>query len=414
MRVLFVHRAFPDQFGRLALELTKRYGWECTFLVEHLSTCPPASPEMLARLKIVAVKRAGGQTAPKESPPWPQRYGDALERGRAVFDVARSLSGFRPDLVVGHGGLLPTFLLRELFDCPFVDFAEYYFAKARSDLTYRLDVGSPDLVPFYPRCINAATLVNLLACDAAYAPTEWQRRSFPSRFWPKIEVQTDGVDAELYRPRPVPGSVAGREISPEMRVVTFAARGLESMRGFDLFLRMGRLMLRQRSDLLFLVAGSDESYYGWDSAATGMRSFKEWLLKQGDYDLGRFDFLGQLEPEQLAAFFCRSDLHVYLTVPFVLSWSLLNALSCGCLVLAADVPPVREVILPGHNGLISPFFDVERLAENALQVLTCPETFRPLRKAARQTIEDKYSLDRTVPSLKEFLERVRNSPRRRE
>jgi hypothetical protein len=196
MHVLFVHRAFPAQFGRLALELSRRYGWKCSCIVEHLSRCPEPSPEMLRHLDLHYLPRR--LTAP--SAPWPQRYGQVMERAQALFEVVAALPDLRPDLVVGHGGLLPTLLLRDLLTCPFVDYCEYYFAPAHRDLSYRLDLPAVEPASFYPRCINAATLLNLCACDAAYAPTHWQRDSFPARFAGKIEVHFDGIDTELYRP----------------------------------------------------------------------------------------------------------------------------------------------------------------------------------------------------------------------
>jgi len=200
--------------------------------------------------------------------------------------------------------------------------------------------------------------------------------------------------------------VAGRSLPEGTRVVTFVARGLESMRGFDLFMEVARRIARARSDVLFLVAGDEGVYYGWDRLATGLASFKEWVLARGDFDLSRFVFLGHLAPPLLAEVLCRSDLHIYLTVPFVLSWSLLNALACGRVVLASDVAPVREVIVPGVNGLVEPLLDVERLTATALRVLDDPAAFAPLGTAARQLIEAKYSVDVAVPALKRFFESV--------
>jgi len=405
MHVLFVHRAFPAQFGRLGLELTRRYGWKCSFLISHLSRCPSPSRDMLEQLAIYQVPFPS-KSGTDDSPPWPQTYGRALEWGQAVFETVRARPELRPDLVVGHGGLLPTLFLREVLDCPFVDYCEYYFATRGRDLTYRTDLPPAEPARFYPRCINAATLVNLTASDAGYAPTRWQRQSFPQRFWPKIAVHFDGIDTELYRPRKVPRVIAGRSLSPDTCVVTFAARGLESMRGFDLFLCVAQRILRECSDVLFVVAGDEQIYYGWDKLYTGQTSFKQWALSQGDYDLSRFVFLGHVEPEQLAEVLCLSDLHLYLSVPFVLSWSLFDALTCGCVVLAGDVLPVREVIEPGQNGLIEPLFDTDRLAETALRVLDDPAGFRPLGQAARVLMEKNYSLDVAIPELKDFFERI--------
>ncbi len=409
MHILFTHRAFPAQFGQLGLELSKRYAWKCSFLIDHISRCPEPTEEMLSRLSLYQIPLSAAFRAEK-NPPWAQSFGRYLEVCQAGWEALRALPDLRPDLVVGHAGLAPTLFLSELVDCPIVNYCEYYFAQHRRDLTYRIDLPPAEPAPFFPRCINAATLASLVACGAGYAPMHWQRRSFPQRFWPKIEVHFDGIDTTLYRPQRTSLVVNGQTIPEDTRVVTFVARGLESMRGFDLFMRVAKRICRERSDVLFVIAGDEETYYGWDQLHTGPHSFKQWVLSQGDYDLSRFIFLGHIEPARLAQVFGRSDLHIYLSVPFVVSWSLLNALACGCVVLGSQVDPVREVVEPGRTGLLEPLFDIDRLAETALGVLADPGKYRPLGQAARESVEEKYSLDVCIPELKEFFERVAQLP----
>jgi glycosyltransferase involved in cell wall biosynthesis len=411
MHVLFIHQAFPAQFGRLALELAKRYGWKCSFLVEDLSNCPTPSREMLERLEIQRVQLPAEVRSNREVP-WPQIYGHWLEHCRAMFEAVRARPELRPDLVVAHGGRGPLALfLPEVLNCPIVNYCEYYFAPSRRDISYRIDLPPAEPAHFFPRTINAPVLASLVAADAGYSPTRWQRDSFPERFRHKIEVHFDGIDTELYRPHDVPEAQAanllgGRNIPRGTRIVTFVARGLESMRGFDIFMRVADRIGRERSDVLFIVVGSEETYYGWDKLHTGQPSFKQWVLSQGSYDLSRFVFLNHVLPEQLADILCLSDLHLYLTVPFVLSWSVLNAMSCGRVVLASDVPPVREFIEPGRNGLVEPLFDVDRLASRALEVLANAAAFQPLGAAARELIATKFGLDTAVSELKDYFERV--------
>jgi len=405
MHVLFIHQAFPAQFGRLGLELHKRYGWKCSYLIEDLSTCPTATEEMLKRLEILRLPlsvefRKGRQT------PWPQAFGRHLQMAQAIFEAVRARPDLRPDLVVAHDGLGPTLFLPELVSCPIVNYYEYYFAPRRRDISYRIDLPPAEPAEFYPRSINAAALVSLAAFSWGYAPTHWQRQTFPEHYQRKIEVHFDGIDTELYKPRPLPRTFAGCTIPDGHRLVTFVARGLESMRGFDLFMRLAQRIARERSDVLFAVVGQDRSYYGWDRLHTGQTSFRQWVLEQGEYDLSRFVFVEHLQPDQLADLLCMSDLHVYLTAPFVLSWSLFNALASGCVVLGSDVPPVREVISSGVNGLIEPLFDTDRQLDTALRVLADPAAYRPLGQAGRRLIEEKYSLEVAVPELKDFFERA--------
>jgi glycosyltransferase involved in cell wall biosynthesis len=406
VNVLFIHDAFPAQFGRLALELSRQRGWHCSFLVQSYSSCPTPSPEMFEALEIHLVpKSAEHRTA--EGIPWPQIYGHYLDQCQTIHDTVKAMPHLQVDLVVAHGGRgAPTLFLREVLGCPTIIYCEYYFATSHRDISYRIDLPPAEPAPFFPRCINAPTLATLVDCDAGYSATHWQKQSFPSRFHPKIEVHFDGIDTELYSPAPASRRIGNRSIPNGTRVVTFASRGLESIRGFDLFMQVARRICTARSDVIFIVAGGEEIHYGWDKLHTGSPSFKEWALRgQGD-DLDRFIFTGRVLPEQLASIFRLSDLHVYLTAPFVLSWSLLDAMATGCVVLASDVAPVREVIEPGRNGLIEPLFDIDRMTETALRVLDDGAAFAPLGRAARETIEEKYRLEVCIPPLAQFFESV--------
>jgi glycosyltransferase involved in cell wall biosynthesis len=266
---------------------------------------------------------------------------------------------------------------------------------------------------FFSRCINAATLLNLVAADAAYTPMHWQRQCFPERLRAKIEVHPDGVDTESYHPhRRAPGALAAHGIPADAQVVTFAARGLESVRGFDLFMALAGRLAAARPGVHFAVVGGEETHYGWDRLFTGGRAFKDWVVERHVGDLARFHFLGTVEPPVLADVLARSDLHVYLSVPFVPSWSLLHALSSGCLVLAGDTVPVREIIEPGRNGLLAPLFDTDEQVRAALRALDDPGGHIPLREAGRRLVEERYALELAVPALADFFRRVAGSSAR--
>jgi glycosyltransferase involved in cell wall biosynthesis len=171
------------------------------------------------------------------------------------------------------------------------------------------------------------------------------------------------------------------------------------MRGFDIFMRAARLLYQRRRDVLFVVVGDDRICYGGDEEILGKKSFKQWVLERDDYDLERFVFTGPVPVGTLVQLFALSDLHIYLTVPFVLSWSLMDALACGATVLASDTAPVREMIEHGKNGLLVDFFDAEGLADQAGRVLDAPEQFRPLGQAGVEMIRERYSLDVCLPRM---------------
>jgi glycosyltransferase involved in cell wall biosynthesis len=188
-------------------------------------------------------------------------------------------------------------------------------------------------------------------------------------------------------------------IPDDVRIVTYATRGMESMRGFDIFMKAAQRICSMRSDVMFLVVGQDKVCYGGDEKVIGTQTFKQWVLQQGDYDLSRFRFLGIIPPSELARLFSLTDAHVYLTVPFILSWSLMNALACGTTVVASATPPVREMIRHGHNGLLVDFFDVDGFARTICDVLDSPGDYAHLGKAGIEMVRDHYSLDVCLPQM---------------
>ena len=215
--------------------------------------------------------------------PWPQIYGQYLEQCRSVFDVIRAKPQLRPDLVVAHGGRgAPTLFLRDVLDCPIINYCEYYFATSHRDISYRIDLPPAEPAPFFPRCINAPTLADAgrlrrrLFGDAS-------GRSRPSRrgSTPRSRSISTGSRPSSTIPARRRGGSARHRSRPGTRVVTFVSRGLESIRGFDLFMKVADRIARARPDVLFVVVGGEEIHYGWDKLHTGAPSFKQWVLSPG-------------------------------------------------------------------------------------------------------------------------------------
>jgi len=218
----------------------------------------------------------------------------------------------------------------------------------------------------------------------------------------------DGIDTDLWHPQGIPERRIGNlQLGEGERLLTYVSRGLEMMRGFDVFMRAVKRVCDARDDVRVVVVGSDRVAYGGDLRHTGGRSFKDHVLAQDDYDLERVHFVGNVAPKQLAKLLSLSDAHLYLTVPFVLSWSCLNAMACGATVIGSDTPPVREVISDGENGYLIDFFDDEAFAAKALEVLEDPARHRgTVGRAAAETIAERYALDVTFPRMADFYERV--------
>jgi len=258
-------------------------------------------------------------------------------------------------------------------------------------------------------------LLDLNNCNSGYTPTEFQKSRFPDEYLRKLDVIFDGVDRTVYHShdeqlRPAlraPREIMGIKVPAERRIVTYVSRGFESMRGFDIFMRSAKLIYERFPDVVFFVVGSDRIAYGGDeNYIAPFKSFKEWVLSQQQYDLSRFIFTGNIPPTSLGELLAATDLHIYLTVPFVLSWSMMDAMSCGAVVLASNTAPVREMIRDGENGLLADFFSPEEFADKAVRVLSDPAAFRPLGRSAEQMIAQRYSLEAVLPRMLNMYERA--------
>jgi glycosyltransferase involved in cell wall biosynthesis len=403
MHILYVHRNFPAQFGHVAAALAGRLGFQCTFVSE----LPPGHVEGIERIQY---RLEGGATAATHF--CSRTFENAIWHSHAVYKALVARPDVQPDLVVGHSGFLTTTFLRELYDCPFINYFEFYYHPHGSDLDFRPDQPTGPLHYLRARARNATFLLDLESCDAGYSPTHWQRDRLPACFRPRVRVLFDGLDTSVWRPQTgLPRRVGELVLPPGIRLVTYVARGFEAMRGFDIFMKVARRLCQARADVVFAVVGQDKVFYGGDLDHTGGKSFKEWVLAQDSYDLSRILFLGTLPPPDLAALLAVSDLHIYLSVPFVLSWSLLNALACGAVVLASDTAPVREVIAEGSTGLLAGFFDVDGLVARALQVLDRPADFKPLGAAGVELIRQRYSMEVCLPQHIRFYDEVTGAGR---
>jgi len=405
MHVLFVHKEFPGHFGHIARYLAGRHGIECTFVYNSLplrfeSHLPPGSDE---RIRLIPYKSRG---ANRDTHFCNQHLEISLWHSQAVYETMKARPQIQPDVVVGHSGFGTALFLTDLYRCPLVVHCEYFEQPGRPRLFSRPEFPPDEADLLRARAQNAANLLSLQACTAAFSPTQWQRSLFPAEYQYKIATIFDGIDTEFWHHRSVPRRVGNLSISPETRIVTYCSYGLEAARGFDIFMKVAKRICDARADVLFVVIGADRAYYGADRRYIHENTFYRHVLAQDQYDLSRFIFTGHILESELVEIFSLSDLHIYLTVPFVLSWSMLDALACGCTVLGSETAPVEEFIRHEQNGLLAGFDDVEGLTQQALRVLDDPKEFRPLGRAGVQLIEEKYSLARTAPQLLDLLQRA--------
>lgn len=420
MHVMYVHQNYPAQFRYVARHLAKT-GRRCTFVSRGEDEVTPDGVER------IGYEPAGAPS--KSSHPCARGFESRIWHCDAVYKALKARPDIRPDLIVGHSGFGTTLLLPELYPgVPILNYFEYYFRPRdpNTDWGYRHDLKElgwslSESAYLRNRARNAMILLDLQGCDAAYAPTVFQKSVFPPEYQPKMDVVFDGVDRELYQGhnekyRPAPGAGTRRrlrigraDIGPGTRVVTYVSRGFEAIRGFDIFMRAARRIAELYPDVVFVVVGEDKVEYGHDRRyLDGRPCLRQWLLEREEFDLSRFVFAGRLPSKALARLLATTDLHVYLTVPYTLSWSMMDAMSCGAVVLGSATAPVMEMIRDGHNGLLADFFDVEGLARKAVQVLRDPAAFRPLGRAAERTIEEMYSVEAVVPQMLRMYEATAN------
>jgi glycosyltransferase involved in cell wall biosynthesis len=392
---MFIHPNFPAQFGHIAQYLSTQLGWECT-VVTSIDTTHLTLPFNHLNYKV----KDGPQPKVFHNP---DNLQGLMDHMLALYRGLRSAPQFRPDLVVGHMSYGTMLYLRNLYDCPFVGYYELLPPPFWGDgLVLRKEFPPPEGIRLFNATYHTFTYLHLHAVDAGYTPTHFQLNTAPAELRHKLRVIFDGVDTQFFQPRPGrrPVEFRGLKIGPDTRVVTYVSRGLESIRGFDIFMKAAKRICQRVPGAVFLVAGEERTNYGHELHHIGDQTFKQYVLKQDGYDLSRFHFLGRIPPEELAALYNLSDLHVYLTVPYVLSWSLIQALASGCTVLGSRTAPVEEAIDAGVHGLLRDFYDVEGLAEDAVKVLSDPGQFRHLGQAARERVLERYDsrvcLDRLV------------------
>lgn len=393
MRILFLHQNFPGQFLHVASHLQRQGGHDLVAVVPDTNTRP--------RLVRTVTYRFDPRTA-RTSVPVAEHLAGRMARGMAVAAVLLQLrrDGFTPDVVVGHGGWGETLFVRDVWPgTRIVLHAEFFYSATGADAGFDPEFcGTPhDGFPMDVRGRNAAMALALLDADVGVAPTQWQASRFPDELRGKIEVVHEGIDTDVARPNPqavVRLKDAGVLLRPGDEVVTYVARNLEPHRGFHTFMRALPGILAERPRAHVVIVGGDGTSYGPGPAGGG--SWKDTMLREVGHklDLRRVHFVGHLPYAALLRVLQVSAAHVYLTYPFVLSWSMLDAMAAGLLVIGSRTPPVEEVITDGQNGLLVNFFDHQRLATAVAGALAEPGQFGHLRAAARRTVWARYDLQR--------------------
>jgi glycosyltransferase involved in cell wall biosynthesis len=380
MRLLVLHQNFPGQFGHLVRAWSQRPGWQVRALGRDTARGMPGF-EHLVRYKPA-------RDAHKNQHPYLRTLESAVLHGQQVARelLALKQSGFTPDTVLAHPGWGESLYVKDVFpDARLLHFCEWYYSGTGADTGFDPEFPATFDDRARVRTWNALHALNLTQCDAAITPTQWQKSRHPDIFHPKIAVQHEGIDTQGLAPdaNATFTTASGQVLRAGQPIVTYVARNLEPYRGFHIFMRALAQLQQRHPTVQAVIVGGDEVSYG--KQPSDAPHWRAKMLQEVQLDPARTHFTGKLPRAQYIRVLQVSAAHVYLTYPFVLSWSLLEAMACGALVVGSDTAPVQEVIAHGRNGWLTPFFDVPAVAEHVLAALESPQQGQALRAQARET-----------------------------
>lgn len=396
MKFLFSHRNFPAQFRHILIELSKDPSNEIVFITGTKNDV------QIPRVRKIEYKLK--REVPDNCHRYLRGFEESVIHGQAAAEMAIGLKkrGFKPDIIYAHpwGNSL---YFKDIFpDTPLINFCEWYYDTNSSEIGFCGDQISDDKRA-KTRTMNAQLLLDMVSCDKGICPTNWQKSQFPKEFHNKIEVLHDGIDTGYFLPNPdavlkIPNS--NLQLTYNDEVVTYATRGMEPYRGFPQFMEMAEKLLKKRPNVHIVIAGEERICYG---AKLAKGSYKQIMLDKLDLDMSRVHFTGSLPYGEYKKLLQISSAHVYLTYPFVLSWSMLEAMSCGCCIVGSNTPPVEEVIKDGENGVLTDFFNIDELLNRVEYVLDNQEKAKYLRENARTTIIERYDLKKLLPRHIEII-----------
>jgi glycosyltransferase involved in cell wall biosynthesis len=411
MRVLIIHQNFPGQFRHVAKAWSERPGWQVVGIGRDTA---PGLPELEKAGRLTLIRYKPHRQVNPAQHHYLRRMEDAVLHGQAVARLLLKLKaqGFTPDVILAHPGWGETLNAKDVFpNTRLVHYCEWYYNPPATGNGLDPDWPGADIGfdPEFPitfddrariRAWNALHLLNLEHCDAAISPTHWQKAQHPKAYLDKITVAHEGIDTDNLGPDPnaaikLPNGTVLKAGDP---VITYVARNLEPYRGFHQFMRALPAIQKEHKTCHTVIVGGDDVSYG--RKPEGARNWREKMLQEvgSQLDPARTHFLGKVPYAAYKRVLQVSAAHVYLTYPFVLSWSMLEAMASGCLVIASDTAPVREVVKNGSNGQLLSMFDGAAVVERPVAALDQPSA-SGMRAAARRTALSSYGIAAGITAI---------------
>ena len=391
MKLLFIHQNYPGQYRQLVEWLAAQGGHEIVFLTQRKDI--PPSPG------IKVVRYAAHHKPAKEAYGLSRYWEECTGSGYGAALACRKLkeAGFTPDVILGHVGWGELTFTKIVWPkVPVLGYFEYYFLAEGGSVGFDPEFPPTEATPFVMHARNAVNYINLETVDLGQTPTKWQHDTYPESFHRKLYTCHDGIRTDRLLANPdasVRLDRIGRSVTRDDEIFTYMARNMEPTRGFHTFMRALPHILDTRPNARALIIGGNEVSYGKKTGEQG--GYRAVMEREvGDrVDWDRVHFLGRIPYSDYLNVMQLSRCHIYLTVPFVLSWSLLECMSMQSTIVASDVPPVREVITHGENALLVDFFQPESLARQVAEVLARPADFAHLGPAARAHVVEHYDFE---------------------
>jgi glycosyltransferase involved in cell wall biosynthesis len=413
MNILFIHQNFPGQFKFLAPALVKQ-GHKVVAM-----TMQKTAAKTWQGVDLVNYAANRGTTPNVH--PWVSDFETKTIRGEACFRAALQMKaqGFTPDVIISHPGWGESLFLKDVWqNAKLAIYCEFYYHSQGADVGFDPEFPVKDEGDVCRlRLKNLNNLLHFETADAGISPTYWQASTFPESFRDKIAVIHDGIDTNALAPNPQVSLTINTQngqsitLTKADEVITFVNRNLEPYRGYHIFMRTLPDLLKRRPNARVLIVGGDDVSYGARPAQGKWKAiFIDEVRSQiSDDDWQRIHFLGNLPYQYFIPLLQLSTVHVYLTYPFVLSWSLLEAMSVGCTIIASDTQPLHEAIKDNETGKLVNFFDQQALSNQVCALLDNPQERARLSANARIFAQQHYDLNTVcLPQQLQWVEQLNN------